>query len=616
MYSQAGAWFYVVIPFCYRLSLAQLLDELENDDVEQPIDIYIEPPDDGVITECDSDVSDEDCEVNINHLGPKLLRANCEYEVRTAVFEERQTKPNKTATVGYFDFDSSDEESLSKYAKANKAHSTKAKSVKASTDNIKWRKSPPKFDMETNCKEQPVSKEAESCKTPLDFLKLFWSHELLSRILTETNLYASQKNLNLNMTLDELQVFFGTLLLSGYAKYPNKRMYWSGQKDVPKILQDSIRLNRFEQILRHIHLNDNHGIDPEDRLYKLRPLITELNKNFRYHGGLEENLSIDESMIPYYGRHYAKQYIRGKPIRFGFKNWALCTSNGYMVAFDIYTGKSNKEKTFGIGGDTVVHLIEAAEIQGNQGYKLYFDNYFSSTSLFYHLTERGIAAAGTIQDGRTKKCPLKTKAEMEKQERGAYDYRTDSENKMCLVRWKDNKVVTCATNFIPLSEGKCRRWSREEKSKIHVCQPEIFSHYNTYMGGVDKMDQLIAVYRTRMRQRKWWWPIFCYLLDASVTNSWLLMRKLDPLNKECSTLLIFRRNLANSLLGTYGIPSNKGKRIPNPINDIRYDGRDHWPEYVPTERLCRFCSGKSKFVCTKCAVGLHPKSCFKNYHTF
>ena len=28
---------------------------------------------------------------------------------------------------------------------------------------------------------------------------------------------------------------------------------------------------------------------------------------------------MDEVMIPYYGRHSAKQYIRGKPIRYGFK---------------------------------------------------------------------------------------------------------------------------------------------------------------------------------------------------------------------------------------------------------------------------------------------------------
>ncbi|KAG5861866.1 hypothetical protein JTB14_026684 [Gonioctena quinquepunctata] len=136
--------------------------------------------------------------------------------------------------------------------------------------------------------------------------------------------------------MDEMEVFIDGLLLSGYAKYPNKRMYWSRQKDVPKILQNNMRLNRCEQILRHFHLNDNINIDKNDRLYKLRPLVYKLNKHFKQHGGLEESLSVDESMIPYYGRHCAKQYIRGKPIRFGFKNWALCTSSGYMTSFNIH----------------------------------------------------------------------------------------------------------------------------------------------------------------------------------------------------------------------------------------------------------------------------------------
>lgn len=77
----------------------------------------------------------------------------------------------------------------------------------------------------------------------------------------------------MNLKLEELYVVFGALLLSGYAKYPNKRMYWSPDNDVPKILADSMRLNRFEQIIRNLHVNDNSKIDKDDRLYNLRPII-------------------------------------------------------------------------------------------------------------------------------------------------------------------------------------------------------------------------------------------------------------------------------------------------------------------------------------------------------
>ncbi|KAI8121791.1 PiggyBac transposable element-derived protein 3 [Lucilia cuprina] len=59
-----------------------------------------------------------------------------------------------------------------------------------------------------------------------------------------------------------------------------------------------------------------------------------------FKGVFHENISIDESMVKYYGRHSAKQYIRGKPIRFGYKNWVAASSSGYCYCFDIYCGKS------------------------------------------------------------------------------------------------------------------------------------------------------------------------------------------------------------------------------------------------------------------------------------
>jgi hypothetical protein len=266
----------------------------------------------------------------------------------------------------------------------------------------------------------------------------------LGEIVRQSNLYALQKNKFLNLTLDEIYIVFGAFLLSGYGKYPNKRLYWSKENDVPTILCESMRLNRFEQILRHFHLNDNSAIDKNDRLYKLRPIITELNQNFRFHGGLEEHLSIDESMIPYYGKHYAKQFIRGKPVRFGFKNWALCHSTGYMVAFDIYVGKNaDTVKKFGIGGDVVISLMKSANIPSHAGYKLYVDNYFSTLNLFQHLAEEGYCAAATIQENRIKKCPLQSAKQMAKQSRGSYDFQTS----MTKMSWS---CVGKITEFVQL----------------------------------------------------------------------------------------------------------------------------------------------------------------------
>lgn len=481
-----------------------------------------------------------------------------------------------------------------------------------------WTHQEPDFQINQECIGKKPPNEVYEKNTPLEFFYLFFNEEVLTNIEQQTNLYAQQKNVNLSMTRSELLVVLGGLLLSGYGKYPNKRMYWSNDNDVPKVLSESMRLNRFEMILRHIHLNDNNKIDKENKLYKLQPLIDKLNENFKKYGGLDENLSIDESMIPYYGKHFAKQYIKGKPIRFGFKNWALCTSNGYLVSFEIYTGKNKApQKTseeFGLGGSVVLNLTMLAEIPPNSGYKLFMDNYFTSLKLLNHLSALGYCATGTVRDNRLADCPLKKQHKiMAKQKRGAHEF--SSSEKVIVFQWKDNKVVTAASNFESSEIGTTKRYCRETKSKITVPQPKLFDRYNKGMGGVDKLDGMVAVYRTRMRQRKWWWPIFSYLFDVSIVNAWLLFRKIHPTHEASGALLKFRRYLALTLLKSYGQKSNKGKVTPAPSYDVRYDKTNHLPEYSENERRCAHCGKNAKFICIKCQRAFHPKICFLQYHT-
>lgn len=78
------------------------------------------------------------------------------------------------------------------------------------------------------------------------------------------------------------------------------------------------------------------------------------------------------------------------------------------------------------------------------------------------------------------------------------------------------------------------------------------------MGGVDKLDTMVANCRTTIRQRKWWWPIFVYLFDVSEVNSWLLMRIIHPEDPVCSSLVSFRRNLALTVLYSNGVKSSRG----------------------------------------------------------
>ena len=119
-------------------------------------------------------------------------------------------------------------------------------------------------------------------------------------------------------------------------------------------------------------------------------------------------------MIPYFGKHFAKQFIRGKPIRFGYKMWALCSNGGYLLLFDLYMGKKENEAinivlNIGLGENVVLNLIAKANLPLNHNHILFFDNYFTSIALMEELILRTYLATGTCKDNRSDKCPISEK---------------------------------------------------------------------------------------------------------------------------------------------------------------------------------------------------------------
>ena len=59
-----------------------------------------------------------------------------------------------------------------------------------------------------------------------------------------------------------------------------------------------------------------------------------MNASLQQFGLFEKDLSIDKQMVPYFGRNSAKMFIRGKPIRFGYKNWDLASSDSYLTSLE------------------------------------------------------------------------------------------------------------------------------------------------------------------------------------------------------------------------------------------------------------------------------------------
>jgi len=103
-----------------------------------------------------------------------------------------------------------------------------------------------------------------------------------------------------------------------------------------------------------------------------------------------DDLSIDESMVPYYGKHSAKMFIQMKPIRFGYKLWVLAGYDGYPYSMSIYSGKTAEKPTRPLGFRVVDDLLKSVtEKSISNRHTTYFDNFFTSHALLVHLKNEG-----------------------------------------------------------------------------------------------------------------------------------------------------------------------------------------------------------------------------------
>lgn len=453
--------------------------------------------------------------------------------------------------------------------------------------------------------------------SPFKIWSLIFDNEIFQLICDQSLLYAhrDKNDLSFRLDLDEIYKFLGILILSGYHTLPSERHYWSTQKDlgVP-IVSDSMTRNRFQKIKSFIHLADNQSLTPGNKLAKVQPMYDLMNRNLLKFGIFHQELSIDESIVPYYGKHGCKMYMKAKPIRFGFKLWTLCGANGYPYQFQIYAGKSAANPQMPLGFRIVNEMISVVASKSDvKNHEFYFDNFFTSYRLMSELSERNVKATGTIRENRLGGAltDLVSTKDLRKRERGDFDYTCDG--KVHVSKWHDNSIVHVASTHLshePLKDA--RRWGKRGLNAVP--QPFSVHKYNQGMGGVDLFDRLLSSYRPIIRSKKWWWPLFSHCLNASIIAAWLVHS--SNTDGEKKSHLDFRRQIALTLLKSVPRPSTRnGRNVPLP-DDVRFDGENHAPVSTKQGR-CVVCRRNTRLRCGKCDVRLHHDKgigCFAAYH--
>ncbi|KRX49859.1 PiggyBac transposable element-derived protein 3 [Trichinella murrelli] len=337
----------------------------------------------------------------------------------------------------------------------------------ASTDarrkSYTWRRRPfnPKTEPFINADE-----EIPSVLRPIEYFRMYFTAQLLSHISFETNRKATQSLYsNLATTAAEIEVLIGMLITMGVCEMPRYRMYWANQTRC-----HGPKPSRLRQILR----NRKH-----------KPLIESIRKTC-----LEETpgelQSVDEHIIPYKGRCKMKYFNPRKPDKWGLKVIARCGKNAFVHDFWMCDGMAPKvENSMGFfAADVVIKVCET--LPKHKGYKVFFDNYFAFLELQEALLRDGIHSVATIRSNILRGCPVMLSNELKRKSRGATDFCCARDNKLCVVKWFDNREVILASTYKCVDPVEpVRRWDKRQRQFIDVPCPQIVKEYNQFMGGVD-----------------------------------------------------------------------------------------------------------------------------------
>ena len=369
--------------------------------------------------------------------------------------------------------------------------------------------------------------------TPLGFIQLFITRELLTLFSEETHNYAvyCRDVVGVPMsrswpgcTIMDIAHYIGLVMLMGINRLPAMKMHWmSSPYFATSAFIHTMTHKRFMEIGRHFHAYDRRAV-PEtnkDRLIWVRPVMEYLQKRFRTFYIPDRELSLDEGVLPYKGRLSFKTYNPNKPDKYGIKLYILCESNsGYVLDFQVYRGVSStlRDIVLGLLGNLV-----------HKGYHVFMDNFYNSVALSEELYACGVHCTGTLRLARGAPPQLRALSS-KKQPRDSFSFM--HKGNTIVMCWYDTRLVSVITNrYGVLREEYVHRkrvrvqGGRTEMHTVTLQRPLAISHYNKNMAGVDRFDQLIKYYSFLRRTIKWSKKMTFYLLQMALQNAYALYTK-------------------------------------------------------------------------------------------
>lgn len=217
----------------------------------------------------------------------------------------------------------------------------------------------------------------------------------------------------------------------------------------------------------------------------------------------------------------------------------------------------------------VIQLCRNLPDFGTLKYVVFLDNFFTNVRLFKALKTIGIGACGTVKSGcgyptdliRLRAAATKAKNWGEKVITTVKsDGKIIEDGNILAMAWVDLKTVQLMTTIHTVEEMKTDFYKNarrrheiptnstvtveEEEEKLPFPLPIV--EYNQHMGGSDGNAQQRSYYSPVRSDRRYWWPLFIFLLDGAVLNAFKLWEILYP-NSTLSHLE-FQKEIVRELL--------------------------------------------------------------------
>ena len=278
--------------------------------------------------------------------------------------------------------------------------------------------------------------------------------------------------------------------------------------------------------------------------WKIDPVLKHMMRVSKEAMILGKSISIDEQDIGFQGQHKDKQRISYKRVGDGFLVDALC-ADGYT--FSWYFRNQAAPKMWTSKGLSPLHSRVMSLLQqlpkSTAFYSCGMDNLYISpkfAKICYNKSGRRVMIHGVcrpsrgipqciVQEKVTRKADiLRSKGTVK-----AAVLENDSKCKgLIALSFYDSKPVyfiskACETIQWIKKSRKLYHKDKGEKVNVPFYRLNIVDDYNYGMGNVDQADQLRLQYRIHywIRNRKWWWAIFLWTYECSLTNAYILYRK-------------------------------------------------------------------------------------------